>query len=103
MFIGVLVIFLWKLETFVKALIKLPFSVQTKQYCSYSYSATIHSRWEAGPKEIDGLWAPWWYKTVHKSTGFEKPRKYPEVFGCFYHVLLVFYGESMMLFCLSYY
>ncbi|KOM52886.1 hypothetical protein LR48_Vigan09g154500 [Vigna angularis] len=35
-------------------------------------------KWEAGPKEIDGLWAPWWYKTVHKSTGFEKPRKYPE-------------------------
>ncbi|XP_047175447.1 branched-chain-amino-acid aminotransferase-like protein 2 [Vigna umbellata] len=37
-------------------------------------------KWEAGPKEIDGLWAPWWYKTVHKSTGFEKPRKYPEPF-----------------------
>ncbi|RDX80192.1 Branched-chain-amino-acid aminotransferase-like protein 2 [Mucuna pruriens] len=37
-------------------------------------------KWEAGPKPIDGLWAPWWYKTVHKSTGFEKPRKYPQPF-----------------------
>nr|XP_007147073.1 hypothetical protein PHAVU_006G094000g [Phaseolus vulgaris]ESW19067.1 hypothetical protein PHAVU_006G094000g [Phaseolus vulgaris] len=37
-------------------------------------------KWEAGPKEIDGLWAPWWYKTVHKSTCFEKPRKYPQPF-----------------------
>ncbi|KAE8010159.1 hypothetical protein FH972_006549 [Carpinus fangiana] len=34
-------------------------------------------KWEAGPKPIDGLWAPWWYKSVHKSTGFEQPRKYP--------------------------
>ncbi|KAL5156014.1 Branched-chain-amino-acid aminotransferase-like protein 2 [Glycine soja] len=37
-------------------------------------------KWEAGPKSIDGLWAPWWYKSVHKSTGFEKPRKYPQPF-----------------------
>ncbi|KAG5044322.1 hypothetical protein JHK87_008237 [Glycine soja] len=37
-------------------------------------------KWEAGPKPIDGLWAPWWYKSVHKSTGFEKPRKYPQPF-----------------------
>ncbi|XP_027353433.1 branched-chain-amino-acid aminotransferase-like protein 2 isoform X2 [Abrus precatorius] len=36
--------------------------------------------WEAGPKPIDGLWAPWWYKSVHKSTGFEQPRKYPQPF-----------------------
>lgn len=25
-------------------------------------------RWEAGPKPFDGIWAPWWYKSVHKST-----------------------------------
>ncbi|KAK7397231.1 hypothetical protein VNO78_18398 [Psophocarpus tetragonolobus] len=37
-------------------------------------------KWEAGPKPMDGLWAPWWYKSVHKSTGFEKPRKYPQPF-----------------------
>ncbi|XP_039163451.1 LOW QUALITY PROTEIN: branched-chain-amino-acid aminotransferase-like protein 2 [Eucalyptus grandis] len=34
-------------------------------------------KWEAGPKAIDGLWAPWWYKSVHKSTGFDPPKKYP--------------------------
>ncbi|XP_020986066.1 branched-chain-amino-acid aminotransferase-like protein 2 isoform X3 [Arachis duranensis] len=32
-------------------------------------------KWEAGPKSIDGLWAPWRYKTVHKSTGFKQERK----------------------------
>ncbi|EXC31821.1 Branched-chain-amino-acid aminotransferase-like protein 2 [Morus notabilis] len=37
-------------------------------------------KWEAGPKPIDGIWAPWWYKSVHKSTGFEPPRKYPMPF-----------------------
>ncbi len=26
--------------------------------------------WPAGPKEIDGAWAPAWYDNVHKSTGF---------------------------------
>ncbi|XP_022852064.1 branched-chain-amino-acid aminotransferase-like protein 2 [Olea europaea var. sylvestris] len=37
-------------------------------------------KWEAGPKAFDGLWAPYWYKTVHKSTGFQSPRKYPVPF-----------------------
>ncbi|XP_031736597.1 branched-chain-amino-acid aminotransferase-like protein 1 isoform X3 [Cucumis sativus] len=37
-------------------------------------------KWEAGPKAIDGVWAPWWYKTVHRSTAFEAPRKYPLVY-----------------------
>ncbi|KDP23546.1 hypothetical protein JCGZ_23379 [Jatropha curcas] len=37
-------------------------------------------RWEAGPKPIDGIWAPWWYKSVHQSTGFTEPRKYPKPF-----------------------
>ncbi|PQQ09185.1 branched-chain-amino-acid aminotransferase-like protein 1 [Prunus yedoensis var. nudiflora] len=37
-------------------------------------------KWEAGPKPIDGVWAPWWYETVHKSTGFQPPRKYPMPF-----------------------
>ncbi|MDX1572078.1 MAG: hypothetical protein R3200_16460 [Xanthomonadales bacterium] len=26
--------------------------------------------WEAGPKPYDGVWAPYWYHNVHKSTGF---------------------------------
>ena len=29
-------------------------------------------QWEAGAREEDGIWAPYWYKTVHKSTGFRK-------------------------------
>lgn len=29
-------------------------------------------RWEAGPKPYDGVWAPYWYANVHKSTGFEQ-------------------------------
>ncbi|CAO2836770.1 unnamed protein product [Amaranthus hypochondriacus] len=36
-------------------------------------------KWEAGPKPIDGVWAPWWYDSVHKSTGFKTERGYPKV------------------------
>ncbi len=25
--------------------------------------------WPAGPKPYDGLWADWWYRNTHKSTG----------------------------------
>jgi hypothetical protein len=28
-------------------------------------------RWPAGPHPEDGVWAPHWYHTVHRSTGFE--------------------------------
>ena len=28
-------------------------------------------RWPAGPHPEDGVWAPYWYHTVHRSTGFE--------------------------------
>lgn len=28
--------------------------------------------WPAGPRDTDGAWAPWWYRNVEKSTGFEK-------------------------------
>ncbi|PIA44763.1 hypothetical protein AQUCO_01700393v1 [Aquilegia coerulea] len=34
-------------------------------------------KWEAGPKPVDGVWAPWWYKNVHKSTCFTPAREYP--------------------------
>lgn len=34
--------------------------------------------WPAGPRETDGVWAPWWYASVEKSTGFEpRPRTAP--------------------------
>ncbi len=29
--------------------------------------------WPAGPKAEDGVWAPWWYAGVHRSTGFLPP------------------------------
>ncbi|KAK4793955.1 hypothetical protein SAY86_011949 [Trapa natans] len=37
-------------------------------------------KWEAGPKPIDGVWAPWWYASAHKSTCFAPARKYPVEF-----------------------
>jgi len=30
--------------------------------------------WPAGPRASDGIWAPYWYAAVWKSTGFEAPR-----------------------------
>uniref|UniRef100_A0A0D3AFJ6 Uncharacterized protein n=1 Tax=Brassica oleracea var. oleracea TaxID=109376 RepID=A0A0D3AFJ6_BRAOL len=33
-------------------------------------------KWEAGPIPEDGVWAPWWYKSVHESTGFSSPKKH---------------------------
>ncbi|XP_024378737.1 branched-chain-amino-acid aminotransferase-like protein 1 [Physcomitrium patens] len=29
--------------------------------------------WKAGPRPEDGVWAPWWYSSVHKSTEFVSP------------------------------
>ena len=31
--------------------------------------------WPAGPRESDGVWAPYWYDAVWRSTGFEPWRK----------------------------
>jgi sulfotransferase family protein len=31
--------------------------------------------WPAGPRDSDGVWAPYWYAAVWKSTGFEAPRE----------------------------
>ena len=28
--------------------------------------------WDKGPLKEDGLWAKYWYKNVHKSSGFQK-------------------------------
>ncbi len=30
--------------------------------------------WPAGPRDSDGIWAPHWYASVWKSTGFEPPQ-----------------------------
>lgn len=37
-------------------------------------------KWKAGPKPVDGIWAPWWYGNVHKSTGFKAPQEYTTPF-----------------------
>ena len=29
--------------------------------------------WEAGPRDTDGAWAPYWYDSVERSTGFAPP------------------------------
>lgn len=34
--------------------------------------------WAPGPREYDGVWAPWWYDNVHRSTGFAAPRPTPD-------------------------
>jgi hypothetical protein len=33
--------------------------------------------WPAGPRDSDGVWAPYWYDAVLRSTGFEpyRPRR----------------------------
>lgn len=33
--------------------------------------------WPAGPRATDGAWAPVWYDSVERSTGFAKPRTSP--------------------------
>ncbi|KAF5739493.1 branched-chain-amino-acid aminotransferase-like protein 2 [Tripterygium wilfordii] len=45
-------------------------------------------KWEAGPKPYDGIWAPWWYKSVHKSTEFKQARRFPEPFPLTMYELL---------------
>ncbi|KAH9603983.1 hypothetical protein KSS87_023586 [Heliosperma pusillum] len=45
-------------------------------------------KWEAGPKPIDGAWAPWWYGSIHKSTGFKTEHKYPKPFPPSYYDVL---------------
>lgn len=37
--------------------------------------------WHAGPRPEDGIWAPYWYHAVHKSTGFARYRHKEEFPG----------------------
>lgn len=30
--------------------------------------------WKSGPRKQDGIWAPYWYKNVHQTTGFNKQK-----------------------------
>lgn len=39
------------------------------RYIGISFDRCMLS-WEAGPRVEDGIWAPYWYTNVHRSTGF---------------------------------
>lgn len=45
-------------------------------------------RWEAGPRPEDGIWAKYWYASVHQSTGFIKYRPKTDPFPDHLHPLL---------------
>ncbi len=44
--------------------------------------------WEAGPIAEDGIWAPYWYHVIHKSTGFSPYKHKTEPFPEFLYPLL---------------
>lgn len=53
--------------------------------------------WEAGPRPEDGIWAKYWYKNVHASTGFqpyvEKKTEMAEHLLPLYHTAMPFYEK----------
>lgn len=53
--------------------------------------------WEAGPKEVDGVWAPYWYGNVHNSSGFQKQKSsessLPSHCDDLYNEALQYYNE----------
>lgn len=44
--------------------------------------------WKAGSREIDGVWASYWYDNVHKTTGFEQQQTSRETMSARYQLLL---------------
>lgn len=55
--------------------------------------------WPAGPKPYDGVWAPYWYANVHKSTGFEKQptsdRPLPQNLNSLFEEARIFYEKLL--------
>jgi len=45
--------------------------------------------WKAGSREIDGVWASYWYDNVHKTTGFEQQQTSIESMPTKYRSLLI--------------
>jgi hypothetical protein len=43
------------------------------EFVGVEFSSVMLS-WPAGPRESDGVWAPYWYESVRASTGFEAYR-----------------------------
>ena len=54
-------------------------------------------RWPAGPRPEDGVWARWWYASVHESTGFRPgaaaPAALPEAVAHLLDPCLAIYGK----------
>lgn len=57
--------------------------------------------WEAGPIEEDGIWAKYWYQSVHESTGFaayqEKTENLPPHLSSLYDECMEYYGKLELL------
>jgi hypothetical protein len=51
--------------------------------------------WDAGPREEDGVWAKYWYRSVHESTGFvpyrEKDEELPSNLSSLYDECMEYY------------
>lgn len=46
------------------------------QRCGLAYEQRM-AHWPAGPKPYDGVWAPYWYDSAHRTTGFAAPTPAP--------------------------
>jgi hypothetical protein len=44
---------------------------QLCRLCGLQYEQRME-HWSPGPKPYDGVWAPYWYGNVHRSSGFER-------------------------------
>jgi hypothetical protein len=53
--------------------------------------------WDTGPREEDGVWAKYWYESVHESTGFgpyrEKDEELPSNLDALYNECVEYYGK----------
>lgn len=73
-------------------LLKNPASV-LKQLCAVCQIPWMDCMlsWPAGPRPEDGVWAKYWYKNVHASTGFKQqnpiPMELPQSLQSIYHQL----------------
>ena len=49
----------------------IPVLARLCKLCGLEYEQRM-AHWPQGPKPYDGVWAPYWYANVHRSTGFER-------------------------------
>lgn len=71
------------------ALLQDPVAVLTTvcNRCGLAYDQRM-AHWPAGPKPYDGVWAPYWYDSVHSTTGFAKPAPHTRPVPAHLHDLL---------------